>query len=377
MSDRLDFGILNSDKIERIAAGGARIPARLTRVGVFKYPQPDGTVRRELRPPEEVFKQDSLDTLKDAPVIEGHPDMIDPTNYEQYNKGHVCEPAKPDGEFVSSKLLVGSASTLTKIDSGEIQEISLGYRCREDYTSGTWNGEPYDLIQRDIVYNHVGLGPRNWGRAGRDVGLRLDSDAPYVEERQTMKIRFDGKTYEAGSEEHVLALCSRLDALETQVAEEEKEKKDLCSESEKKDAKIDSLTEELTKTKAKLDAAVSTESIEKLCAERVGVMLAAQRVLGDTFKADGKSLREIMVETLTKVSPTAKLDGRSDEYVRARFDGIVDSGVRADSIDAVPGVIRKITDNAEASRTDSSKQEEERQKRLDAQNEPVWDVSKG
>jgi len=30
-------------------------------------------------------------------------------------------------------------------------------------------------VQRDIVYNHAALGPRNWGRAGRDVALRVDA----------------------------------------------------------------------------------------------------------------------------------------------------------------------------------------------------------
>jgi hypothetical protein len=41
----------------------------LTRVGIFEYRRPDGSIRRELRLPEEVFAQESLASYKGKPVI--------------------------------------------------------------------------------------------------------------------------------------------------------------------------------------------------------------------------------------------------------------------------------------------------------------------
>lgn len=38
------------------------------------------------------------------------------------------------------------------------------------------NGEHYDAIQRNIVVNHIALGPKGWGRAGPEVAVKTDSD---------------------------------------------------------------------------------------------------------------------------------------------------------------------------------------------------------
>ena len=41
----------------------------LTRVGIFEYRRPDGSIRRELRLPEEVFAPESLASYKGKRVI--------------------------------------------------------------------------------------------------------------------------------------------------------------------------------------------------------------------------------------------------------------------------------------------------------------------
>ena len=78
---RLDFGAFS--KVERTPQGGMRIPANLTRTGVFIYRRKDGTERRELREPAEVFHADSLSTLRSAPVTNLHPDRaVGPDNWK-------------------------------------------------------------------------------------------------------------------------------------------------------------------------------------------------------------------------------------------------------------------------------------------------------
>ena len=44
----------------------------LTTTGIFEYINPDGSVRRELRTPEEVFDEESLKSYKGKPIIITH-----------------------------------------------------------------------------------------------------------------------------------------------------------------------------------------------------------------------------------------------------------------------------------------------------------------
>ena len=173
---RLDGGKL--DKAARTQLGGVRVPATLTRTGVLNYRRGDGTVRRELRLPEEVFHADSLSSLRGAPVTVGHPmeigGLLDAGTYRKFSVGHT-EEARQDGDsLVAAMLVVQDGKTGDAIDRGELTEVSLGYQCRMDETPGVWNGQPYDAIQRGIRYNHVALlAP---GKSRANVGLRLDAD---------------------------------------------------------------------------------------------------------------------------------------------------------------------------------------------------------
>src|SRR5690606_1327700 len=147
-----------------------------TRVGVFVYQLPAGNVRRELRLPEEVFNADSLASLKLAPVTDLHvEDMVTPENWRYLAVEHVAEYVTQDGSHVLASLVVQDAEAIRKIDDGERRELSCGYHCTLEMTPGEYNGEPYDAIQRGIVYNHVALGPEGWARGGSTCALRLDS----------------------------------------------------------------------------------------------------------------------------------------------------------------------------------------------------------
>ena len=63
-------------KTFKTSNGFLRTDAVITRTGIFKYKNPDGTIRRELRRPEEVFKQDALDSIKMIPVTNNHPYLV-------------------------------------------------------------------------------------------------------------------------------------------------------------------------------------------------------------------------------------------------------------------------------------------------------------
>lgn len=163
----------------RTASGGLVVDAHVTRTGVLTYRQPDGSVRREYRPPEEVFHPDSLATLAHATLTDDHPGKVDPGNWRRNAIGHVAgdPPPRRDGDKVATELHLQHDDAIEKAEDGDLQEASCGYDCHYDPTPGrSPEGEKYDGVQRRIRYNHVALGPPGWGRAGPDVRLRLDSN---------------------------------------------------------------------------------------------------------------------------------------------------------------------------------------------------------
>jgi hypothetical protein len=338
-AQRWDFSRLNSAKVTRTSQQFARVPANLTRTGVFTYTNADGTTRRELRLPEEVFSQDSLDSLRDAPLVWLHPAMVNPQNIKEHEIGHVSGTPKQDGRFVAGEVLVKRADGLAKVDSGEGLELSCGYKCHTEVRSGTYQGEKFDCIQRGIVYNHVGMGPKGWGRAGGDVALRLDGlyatidlptpervDSPVAtEQTPKMKIRFDGTEYESGSESHVNAMQAKLDSQAGTLTKTTSERDGL-------QAKLDSATADVTKLTADLTAANDPARIDAAVENRVKLVVSAAKVLGADARFDGKTEREVKAAVIAKVKPSIKLDGKSDAYVDGMFDSCLDGAAQATTI---------------------------------------------
>lgn len=339
---RYDISRLSASTVQRTPQGGAKIPARLTRTGIFVYRNPDGSVRREFRSDTEVSKAQSLGTLQDAPVIEGHPDLVRPDNYRDLQRGHVSGLPSFDGHYVEAPLVVQDSETLAKIDAGDLAELSCGYTCDIDKTPGTFDGQPYDCSQINISYNHVGLGPKNWGRAGSDVALRLDSST-YVDEVNMKKIKLDSKEFEVAPELFE-ALDKELDTVRkdcaAKVAAADTAAGTSAGQALTEKTRADKAEADLAQVRA--DAKALGDSFGAAVEARTTLVESAHKVLGNTtpfVREDGtlKTDREIMVEVVTACKADFKADGRSDDYVRALFEHAVESGVRADSIMGLPG----------------------------------------
>lgn len=158
------------------------VEGRPTRAGVFLYKRADGSILRELRPPEEVGSAESLATLARKPITNEHPpEFVDAANAEKYAAGSVdpevvWEQDHLDG-FVRVKGTVMREDAIRAIQDGRL-ELSCGYHADIDETPGVWTDSQgkehrYDAIQRNIRYNHLALVDR--GRAGKQARLRLDS----------------------------------------------------------------------------------------------------------------------------------------------------------------------------------------------------------
>lgn len=161
----------------------------LTRVGIFEYHNPDGTIRRELRLPEEVFAAESLASYKGKPVILTHEaGLVDVDNVQQEHIGTILSEGIQDGDNVRAQIVIHDAESL---DYG-LRELSLGYTQTPDETPGVWNGQPYDAIQRNIQINHLALVEK--ARAGEQARLNIDGEEQGG--NQMSKARKDGLTPE-------------------------------------------------------------------------------------------------------------------------------------------------------------------------------------
>lgn len=369
MSFRLDYGRL--DKADRTPSGGLKIPAFVTRVGVFSYRTDDGRVVRELRHPDHVFSKDSLDSMEDAPLTVRHPGKVTPADYKSNAVGHVRD-VKAQDTHVAARAIVQDAAAIKGVDSGDLVEVSCGYSCDIDPTPGVWNGEKYDSIQTNIRYNHVALGPKGWGRAGSSVALRLDSGdaiqetvsnsdtAPAVlptppTPEPTMLVTIAGKPYTVGTPEHIQAITAHAEAETKRADAAEAAVKAADAKAQEATGRADAADKAL---KTATDPAAQAAAVNA----RINLQSTASKFLDKEFKYDGKTDQEIMVAAIVKSDPEFKADGQDAGYIRGRFAGLVP---RQDNV----GSVRKAA--ASAVTEDSTRPEGKtmEQKRADSRQE--------
>jgi hypothetical protein len=355
---------IDGTRVESTGAGGLRIPGVVTRSGVFEYRDSSGSVVREWRPPEEVMKADSIASMRDLPVTIRHPKgFVDPSSWQGLAIGHVSNPRADDSiKAAGADIVISRADAQARVGT-DLKEISYGYKVRIDATPGVVpDGYPdagkfYDVVQRDIVGNHVALGPTGWGRQGSAVSLRLDSagdecppadPTPQKKEQRMFKIRIDGKEFNSETE---AGLQSQIDA---HVAATALVAKEAAAATEKAradaaEAAVAKLTAEVVAARA--DAAAAPAKL----AARLGLETEAKSLLGNAAKFDGKTDREIRVETIKKFDSSYSDAGQTDEAVSAAYGvwskvGVqLAKGSRADSSTrAIAGALGGVTPTVRA-----------------------------
>lgn len=143
----------------------------LTRTGIFKYTLEDGSERRELRRPEDVFDPESLASYEGKPIIITHDArVINKDNARRERVGTILTPGQQDGETVRARIVIDDPDA---VKASGLRELSVGYYQDLIMEPGEWNGEPYDAIQTNIRVNHLALVAV--ARAGDDAHLNMDS----------------------------------------------------------------------------------------------------------------------------------------------------------------------------------------------------------
>ena len=353
----------------------------LTRVGIFEYKNPDGSIRRELRLPEEVFAPESLASYKGKPVILTHEaGMIDSDNVQQEQIGTILSEGTQDGDNVRAQIIIHDAR---KLDYG-LRELSLGYSLDLEEVPGEWQGQPYDAIQRNIRVNHLALVEK--ARAGDSARLNIDGEDTQAEKGgNTMSKRKDGLTpeeiaqlveeYKKRKEQRMLNNQPAADAEgeedtpenqdegeETaadpvQEVKENRDRRDAAGDCEtmdeangmiaQQDSDIQKLLDFIAQLQAKIDfdeasseetntdeegdpqpeaapaeekkeESVNMDSIDAYVSQKIELIR-----LGDKLHMDGIDAMKPMdakKAIIKKVNPNIRLDGKDKAYIDAMYD---------------------------------------------------------
>jgi len=173
----------------------------LTKVGVFPYlgaqiGAPDkGKIYQVYRPAEELDNEETIKSFRLLPFINNH-EMLGEgfTPAEQKGvQGAVGDEVYFEYPYLKGNLKIYGENIKEAIDSGKV-DLSAGYRCKYEKSSGTFDGKKYDYIQRAIRGNHIALVDE--GRSGADVSV-MDSlpieikENPMEETKPTMDENLD------------------------------------------------------------------------------------------------------------------------------------------------------------------------------------------
>lgn len=294
----------------KTAEGFIRDTPIVGRAGILVYRNADGTERKEYRPPEEAFKADSLASLMGKPITIGHKAMVTAGNAAQVAPvGSVLSAGRQDGDAIRADIVIYNLDTSAR-------ELSCGYTLDLDETPGTTpEGEHYDAVQRNIVYNHCAIVPK--GRAGiarlnMDGSQVIDEENPEEDKgmAEMTKIRLDsGIEYECAPEVKVEIEKMRKDGAEAK------------KEFDKLQAKYDALDAELKKEKEgrKSDAEKAKAHFDEAIKARVELLKVAEA--HKVANADSMNDTEIKTAVIKAVRGDAiNLEGKSADYIEAAYD---------------------------------------------------------
>lgn len=180
------------------------------------------------------------------------------------------------------------------------------------------------------------------------------------------QVNLDGISYETPAEVAVAfeKALIRADGAEAALVTEK-------AEHDATKAKLDSATADLDKVKK--------VNVDELVANRIKTRTnlenAARKVLGTEEKLDGLKDEEIRSKVILKAYPDAKLDGKSEEYIQARFDSAVDSVKENGGDNAMADARRSTSEHRDSSGEPDSADKARDRMRKDA--EERWKDNKG
>lgn len=314
--------------------------AKVARTGIQEYLASemglkDGDPNRRIRvyrPEDEVFQQDAMKSYAYRPVTVDHPpEMVNADNWRQYSRGQTGAEVARDGETIRVPMVLMDKTAIQDWQDGK-RELSMGYTSEIEFSDGeTPNGEKYDAIQRNMKMNHLALVAR--ARGGSE--LRLGDDDKGASKMTDTKLRtvnvdgFSVETTDAGVQA-IEKLQKQLSDEQSKLSDAEEAHAEAVAAKDKeiaaKDAEIDDLKKKV----------MSDEDIDNEVRARADLIGKAKTVNDADYS--GKSANDIRKACVVAKLGDKAIEGKSDAYIEARFDSLVEA---ADSDDPVRKVIRQ------------------------------------
>ncbi len=287
-------------------AGQMIVPCAFARTGVQKYTakalglvdRPENEMVNVIRDEAEVFSAESMASFRSAPVTIGHPvndegKQINVTskNSKELQVGTLEGLPVRDEDVLKGNLVIARQDAIDLIDSGTV-ELSAGYNC------DLMMNDDGDILQRNIRANHIAIVVK--ARGGSNLRIAdeeelINTVATLTDELKTEKDLVSSLTDELKTEKE-LSRCT-TDELSSMEAERDVAKSTIVT-----------LKDELT------------QSID----DRVNIILKAIN-LTDIKDFTDKNLNEIRRMVVEDVMPNQDISGKTESYVNAMFDIIVDA----------------------------------------------------
>lgn len=294
------------------------------RIGIQEYDR-NGKLSRELRPPEEVFSEETLNSAHGKPMTSGHV-FVDSENAENTVVGSIISPAFPDGRFIRAKLTVYVGKVIRAAQNKLTRELSLGFAHENYHTPGWWNDttwkiiwktpdkpelpselnpaewQPFDVVQRNIRINHLAV---VWvARAGPEARFSLDG-----ENMSLVKHKIGEVEYEIPE-----AVSSQIAMLNDTLKHERSLKSTDSARAEGLQAKIDQMQATIDGFDQRVESMKKTWLADNKI--RADLELSAK-----TFgiSCDGLSNKEVKLEMLRRAG-AGDLADKSEAYIDAAFD---------------------------------------------------------
>lgn len=289
-----DVALLNAPTITD--EGFVCLDGVITRSGVFTY-YPDGREFRELRPPDEVLKADSLATFEGKPVTLDHPPPgvdVTPENSTQYQVGTAGTPRVMPLGKVAASLMLHRQDAIEAVRGGKTG-LSCGYHCdlierSGEYVDQTGRAERFDGVQYNIRGNHIAI--CDTPRAGDEARLRVDGGGGMVD------VVVNGQRYRVPE---AVARQMRTDAGRLAVA---------------------------SAPVKRVDAAEAARAMLQLRTE------AAKVLRCDASELLSKSDSEVKIEVIKHVNPSLNLANADPSYIEGAYGAAV-AAARQSAYDSV------------------------------------------
>lgn len=313
----------------------------IARIGIQEYMRADGTMQREFRPANEVFKAEAMELFRGMPIVEGHQE-VSTSNARKIVVGSLSGAGRRDGIGLKCPIVIHDKESIESAKRGDAAELSVGYKTNDIHREGWGNvntgeyvfkddaegmeaqfpngtvmtdeWEEFDVLQTNIVPNHVAKVKH--GRAGI-ARLNLDGSE---------EIKYD-EHVQLNNEESNMTVKIKIDSAEVEVTKDVADHiGKLQTAAEQAGAKVDGLQAERDALKAKVDGipaqieAALAEAKEK--ADALGAVIALASGMG--IKCDGLDEKAIKLAVIDEVLGIDAKE-KSDAYINQSYEIARDS----------------------------------------------------